>query len=463
MTASQDVFELVEGLVLARPEAAATEQPPQGIPEAELDRIVKWRAANANRAAFAAKAQGPDVELSILGVIGASWFSDGVSAKTVKSFLDQNKEAQNIRVLMDSPGGDYFDGVAIMNMFKRHSARVTVEVIGEASSAGSVICMGADEVEMHAGSVMMVHRAWSCMCGNGDELRSTASMLDRIDDGLGAIYAARTGKSREVVDALVAVTTYMSPKEAVEKGFADREVAANGKSAPASGAVRAQAQLPFNPPKTPPAPVARAAEQQPPSTGKVKTMEQNQFVSTIAITLGLPAGSTESDITAAATRLRDLEKEAVTLTGVQATAEALGALRGIKAKADRTDKLETELATVKADRDKQNFDTLVVQGKADRKLTPALVKMYEDEFTAASAEGRGAEVVARLKGHLPLLNAQVPSRSLAAPTPNQSGETPTLKWENKSFGEMTPIERHKLKAQDPDRYDVMRRDWQASQ
>jgi ATP-dependent protease ClpP protease subunit len=455
MTAPTDLFELVESIALAQPEATSN-QPPPGIPASELERILKWRSTN--KSVFNAKVQNGDVELSILGVIGASWFSDGISARSVKNFLDQNKDAKNIRVLMDTPGGDYFDGAAIMNQFKRHAARVTVEVIGEASSAGSVICMGADEVEMHAGSVMMVHRASACMCGNGDDLRAHASMLDKVDDALGDIYSARTGKSREEVDALVKATTYMSAKEAVDMGFADRQVAAKQKAKPAPGAARAAAHN-----ITPPAPVARE-QQQPPSTGKGKTMDQqNLFVSTIAITLGLPPGATESDITAAATRLRDLEKEAVALTGVPSTAEALGALRGIKAKADRADKAEAELATVKVERDKQNFDALVIAGKSDRKLTPALVKMYEDEFATAAADGRGAEVVARLKGHLPLLNAQVPSRSLTPPAPNNNGEIPQLKWNDKTFEELTPVERHKLKAQNADLYQTMRDDWQGSQ
>jgi ATP-dependent Clp protease, protease subunit len=456
MTGQPDLFDLVEGIALARPDAVS-DQPPQGLPAGELERILKWRASN--KAAFNAKVQNGDVELSILGVIGSSWFSDGISARSVKNFLEQNKEAKNIRVLIDSPGGDYFDGAAIMNQLKRHSAKVVVEVIGEASSAASVIAMGADEVEMHAGSVMMVHRASSCMCGNGDELRTTASLLDKIDDALGDIYAARTGKKREAVNALVAATTYMSPREAVDHGFADREVPAKRKAAVAPGAVRAQAN---NLPATAPAP---SAQQKAPTAGKEpKSMDQNTFVSTIAITLGLPPGSTESDITAAATRLRDLEKEAVALTGVQITAEALGALRGIKAQADRAKALETELVTVKTERDKQNFDTLVVNGKAERKLTPALITMYEVEFAEANAKGQGSEVVARLRGHIQAMAPIVPSRDVRPPAPgNGPSRGAELKWNGKTFDELTPVERHDLKNEAPETYDLMRRDWQASQ
>src|SRR5690606_15225806 len=87
------------------------------------------------------KGGGLELELTILDVIGGGFWYEGVTAKSVKRALDEAKNAKLIRVLINSPGGAVWDGVAIQSLLKRHSARVEIEVLGEAASAASVIAM----------------------------------------------------------------------------------------------------------------------------------------------------------------------------------------------------------------------------------------------------------------------------------------------------------------------------------
>jgi ATP-dependent protease ClpP protease subunit len=49
---------------------------------------------------------------------------------------------------VNSPGGDYFDGIAILNSLRDHPARVVATVDGLAASAASFIVMAADELVM---------------------------------------------------------------------------------------------------------------------------------------------------------------------------------------------------------------------------------------------------------------------------------------------------------------------------
>ncbi len=474
MTVPTDLFELVEGIALARPETTSDE-PPQGIPKGELDRILKWRANN--KAVFNAKAQDGDVELSILGVIGASWFSDGISARSVKNFLDQNKDAKTIRVLMDSPGGDYFDGAAIMNQLKRHSAKVTVEVIGEASSAGSVVCMGADEIEMHAGSVMMVHRASSCMCGNGDDLRSTANLLDKIDGALAGIYAARTGKTLEEVDKLVAATTYMSGKEAVALGFADREVPAKQKPKPAAqGAPRAQNVAPPAPQPTPPAPEARK-----PTPDNLGEENSNMALSKLIITaLALAEDADETAAVAAITKLKastKLGSDVEQLLGVNGQA-ALGAVRALKEGNEANAALGTEVAKLKIVNVRRTFDGLLAKGtdiKA-KKLSPAVVKMYNDRFDKAlklaegedgdadAAAAKASEICEDLEGFIAVA-PRITSGAINPPNSGAGGGSEgsgvSMQHGGKTFEAMSPRERLNLKNENPDLYTTMREDAQS--
>ncbi len=478
MTAPTDLFELVEGIALARPDAASDQPPPQGLPEGELSRILKWRASN--KAAFNAKAENGDVELSILGVIGASWFSDGISARAVKYFLDQNKDAKNIRVLMDSPGGDYFDGVAIMNLLRRHSAKVTVEVIGEASSAGSAVCMGADDIEMAPGSVMMIHRAATCECGHGDDLRTTASMLDKIDGALGDIYAARTGKSRTEVDKLVTATTYMSAKEAVDLGFADREVPAKQRIKPAAqGGPRAQNIAPPAPPNTPPAPEARQTN---PGPGE----EHNDMALPKNICAALNIAEDADDNTAL-TAISKLKTSARTGASIEellnvSGAAALGAVKALKDGQEQTEQLGTEVSKLKLVNVKRDFDSLCNQGTKDKKLSPANHKRYSENFTKAmkladgengepgdaeTAVNKAEELCEDLRGFLAVAHRIGGSGDIKPPAAGNGGSGPSqgsdgvMTHNGKTFEAKTPRERKALKDENPDLYDTMREDAQA--
>lgn len=52
-------------------------------------------------------------------------------------------------------------------------------------------------------------------------LTRTADELDRINDQIADIYAARTGKEKDEISALMTAETWMSGAEALNMGFVD--------------------------------------------------------------------------------------------------------------------------------------------------------------------------------------------------------------------------------------------------
>jgi ATP-dependent Clp protease, protease subunit len=167
-----------------------------------------------------AKVEADTLELRIYDVIGHGWYG-GVSADSIAERLSEFKDVTKIRVRINSPGGDAFDGVSIMNLLRQHKAEVEVFVDGYAASAATIIAMGADKIHMGTGSMWMVHEPWTCACGNAGDLRSVADFLDKLNDGIVDIYQARTGLNRERLLEMLEAETWMSAKEAVEHGFAD--------------------------------------------------------------------------------------------------------------------------------------------------------------------------------------------------------------------------------------------------
>lgn len=158
----------------------------------------------------------------------------GVSAKEFAAALDGlDDDVTTIELHINSPGGEVFEGIAIMNLLRQHRARVVATVDGLAASAASFIACGADELVMARGSELMLHDAWGICVGNASDMQQMADELGRFSDNLAEIYAAKAGGTAQEWRAVMEVETWYSAQEAVDAGLADRL-----DSAPASSAAK---------------------------------------------------------------------------------------------------------------------------------------------------------------------------------------------------------------------------------
>lgn len=163
----------------------------------------------------------PDNSISILDVIGEDWWTgEGVTAKRIAAAL-RSIGNQDVIVNINSPGGDFFEGLAIYNMLREHPAKVTVKVLGLAASAASVIAMAGDEIQVARAGFLMIHNTWVVAAGDRNALRDVAEWLTPFDAAAVDIYAARSGVDADDIAAMLDKETWISGKEAVEKGFAD--------------------------------------------------------------------------------------------------------------------------------------------------------------------------------------------------------------------------------------------------
>ncbi|HSW83563.1 MAG TPA: head maturation protease, ClpP-related [Usitatibacter sp.] len=190
----------------------------------------------------AAKADG---EIEILGEIGDSgWGGDFTTAKMVKDQLKAIGKAP-VLVTINSPGGDAFEGIAIYNLLREHPANVNVRVLGLAASAASIIAMAGNTVTMGEGAFLMIHSSSGLVMGNQADMREFADLLESIDSSVADIYAARTGKSKAAVTAMMQKETWLSADEAVAAGFADVTLPADKKKAKAAAESAISASTPL--------------------------------------------------------------------------------------------------------------------------------------------------------------------------------------------------------------------------
>lgn len=129
-------------------------------------------------------------------------------------------DVDQIKVIINSPGGSVFGGLGIFNALKSHKAEITTENIGLAASIASVIMMAGDNSFQHEQSMTMIHRAWGVVIGNGAELRDTAAILDKIDGQLISIYAGKTKLDPVVIESMMEKETWLTAAEAQEMNFA---------------------------------------------------------------------------------------------------------------------------------------------------------------------------------------------------------------------------------------------------
>lgn len=175
---------------------------------------------------FRAATDQPDTgELLIYGPIasddGMGWLFDDVTPKQFKADLDALGDVSELRVFINSGGGDVFAGQAIHSMLRRHPANVTAFVDGLAASIASVVVMAADKVIMPRNAMMMVHNPWTFGVGDAEEFRKLADTLDQIRESIFAAFADKTGMGRDDLLSLLNAETWMTAEEAVAKGFAD--------------------------------------------------------------------------------------------------------------------------------------------------------------------------------------------------------------------------------------------------
>ena len=140
--------------------------------------------------------------------------------------LEQIANCKEITIRMNSYGGDAGVSNTIHNRLRelaRKGAKLTCVVDGVAMSGGSLIMCACDTVQVNPSSLIMIHKCWCSLWGsyNADELRAQAEQQDAWDKMQVAIYKRKTGLSDTVLMHMMAETSTLTGREAVEKGFAN--------------------------------------------------------------------------------------------------------------------------------------------------------------------------------------------------------------------------------------------------
>lgn len=157
--------------------------------------------------------------LYVYDMISADW---GVSAMAVIDAINQAGDAAVLNVHINSPGGDVFEGRAIMAAISAFRGKTVAKIDALCASAATSIALACDEIEMAEGAAFMIHNAKTLAYGDKSDLRHTADVVEKIEGAIVNDYTTRTGKDEAEIRAAMQAETWFTAAEALEYGFVDR-------------------------------------------------------------------------------------------------------------------------------------------------------------------------------------------------------------------------------------------------
>lgn len=154
-----------------------------------------------------------------------AWIYDwlGIECCNPKKINDAISKAsgEKLDVYINSGGGSIFAGSEIYSALREYSGQVKIHVVGIAASAASVIACAA-ESEISPTAMLMVHNVSAYTEGDYHDMDKQSEVLQKANETIAAAYVAKTGMSEREALALMDKETWLSAKDAVEKGLIDK-------------------------------------------------------------------------------------------------------------------------------------------------------------------------------------------------------------------------------------------------
>jgi ATP-dependent Clp protease protease subunit len=141
-------------------------------------------------------------------------------------FLESENPDKDINLFINSPGGVITAGMAIYDTMQYIQCDIQTIVMGQACSMGSLLASAGTKgkrlILPHARH--MIHQPLGGASGQATDVQIQANELLRWKEELTLIYQKHTGQTLEKLKADMERDNFMTAKQAVAYGLADRVV-----------------------------------------------------------------------------------------------------------------------------------------------------------------------------------------------------------------------------------------------
>ena len=143
-------------------------------------------------------------------------------------YLEANAPGKDITFYINTPGGSITAGMAIYDTIKLITSPVTIVVTGMAASMGSVLLCAAPKGRrlIYPHARVLIHQPLIAgrFIGPATDINIQAKEMEKLRDELNEILASASGQPIEKISRDTDRDFYLTAKEAIEYGLADKIV-----------------------------------------------------------------------------------------------------------------------------------------------------------------------------------------------------------------------------------------------
>ncbi len=142
-------------------------------------------------------------------------------------FLEAQNPNQEIKLYINSPGGDVYAGLAIYDTMQYVKSPVATIVVGMAASMGAFLLAAGEPGQRYAlpHARVMIHQPWGGAQGQATDIAIQAEQILKSKKLLNELLAKHTGQPVEKVEADSDRDFWMTADEAQDYGLVDRVIA----------------------------------------------------------------------------------------------------------------------------------------------------------------------------------------------------------------------------------------------
>ncbi len=141
-------------------------------------------------------------------------------------FLQTEDPKKDISIYINSPGGSVTAGLAIYDTMQFMSFDINTYCIGQAASMAAVLLSAGTKGKRYVlpNSAVMIHQPYGGVTGSAEDISRQIEQILKSKDVMSSIMSKHTGQELSKIIADCDRDYFMSAKEAIAYGAADKEV-----------------------------------------------------------------------------------------------------------------------------------------------------------------------------------------------------------------------------------------------
>lgn len=138
--------------------------------------------------------------------------------------MDADPKVKEINIILNTPGGDIYDGFAFVSVLEHIKTKTTIKIVGMAASMGALIAMAKSpklKVVCDKWSVGLIHSGSQYMEGTTHAVRDTFKFSERYEEKIKEYILSHTNITEEIYKEIERQEFWMDAEDMLKYGIVD--------------------------------------------------------------------------------------------------------------------------------------------------------------------------------------------------------------------------------------------------